>query len=95
MIPLIVSWSITAIVATTLNFLVIITIWKTPSLQTPSRILLCSIALTALLAGVVLQTALIFYYATVLRKWYDVSRITNQLTLDMVLLLYQHPLWSQ
>jgi hypothetical protein len=74
-IPLIVFHSITAISATLLNVFVIITIWKTPSLQTPSRILLCSLALTDLLVGVVLQPAVIFYFESVLVKWSEAYSI--------------------
>ncbi|XP_031571284.1 histamine H2 receptor-like [Actinia tenebrosa] len=68
-IPLIGLNLVTGISATILNALVILTIWKTPPLQTPSRILLSSLALTDLLAGAVVQPVFIAYCISALMNW--------------------------
>jgi hypothetical protein len=68
-ISVIVFNSISAVAATLLNVLVILAIWKTPSLQTPSSILLCNLALTELLRGTVGQSTSIMYYVSALMKW--------------------------
>lgn len=68
-IPLIGLNFVTGISATILNALVILTIWKSPSLQTPSRILLCSLALTDLMAGAVVQPVFIAYCISALMNW--------------------------
>lgn len=58
-IPLIIFYTVTALTSTILNFLVILTVWKTPSLQTPSRILLCSLALTDFLVGCLIEPSFV------------------------------------
>lgn len=67
-VPLVLLNVLTAVPATLLNALVIITIWKKPSLQTPSRILLCSLALTDFLVGAVVQLLFVFYFINALTK---------------------------
>jgi flagellar biosynthesis protein FliR len=55
-------YSITSVSAIFLNVLVIVTVWKTPSLHTPSRILLCSLAMSNFLLGALIQTVASFYF---------------------------------
>lgn len=62
---------VTAVIAVILNTIVIVTIWKTPSLQTPSKILLCNLALTDLLVGAVVQLLHVtFYIHALIRSFY-------------------------
>ena len=47
--------SVTALVSTTGNFLVVVTIWRTPSLHSPSFVLLSGLALSDLAVGLIAQ----------------------------------------
>jgi hypothetical protein len=78
-IPLIAFYTTTTISTTLLNALVIITIYKTPSLQTPSRILLCSLALTDLLVGAVVQPLYVVACVLALLKWCEAFDIVYHL----------------
>ncbi|XP_078352278.1 melanocyte-stimulating hormone receptor-like [Oculina patagonica] len=53
--------SLFSLIATTSNTLVMITIWRTPSLQTPSNTLLCCLALSDLFVGVLPQPCFVPY----------------------------------
>lgn len=70
-VPVIILHFITAISACLLNLLVIVTIWQTPALQTPSRVLLCSLSLTDLLVGAIAQPMAAFYYISAIQNWPD------------------------
>lgn len=67
-IPLITLYVVTAILITVLNFLVFLTIVKTPSLHSPSRVLLASLTANDLLIGVVAQPFYIVYCIAALTK---------------------------
>ena len=50
-----------SLIAITSNTLVLLTIWRTPSLQTPSNALLCCLALSDLFVGVLPQPCFVRY----------------------------------
>ena len=56
-------------VTTVLNSLILISIWKTPSLHKPSYILIASLALSDLLVGAIGDPLLIIINITALKKW--------------------------
>ncbi|XP_031549418.1 beta-1 adrenergic receptor-like [Actinia tenebrosa] len=49
-----------------------VTIYRTTSLQTPSRLLLCSLALADLLLGLVAQPATALFYLSAFSNWLDI-----------------------
>ena len=57
---------ILCLTATVQNLLVVLAIIKTPSLQTPSNVLLCSLAFTDLLAGIVVHPVFVAFKARLL-----------------------------
>ena len=57
---------ILCLTATVQNLLVVLAIIKTPSLQTPSNVLLCSLAFTDLLAGIVVHPIFVAFKARLL-----------------------------
>ena len=67
-IPLIIFYTITGCTSIILNFLVMLTVWRTPSLQTPSRLLLCSLALTDFLVGGATEPAYIAACVLAIKK---------------------------
>lgn len=69
--PVVVLHFITALTTIFLNLCVIITVIKTRSLQTPSRILLCSLSLTDLLLGLIAQPSAAFYYISAFNNWHE------------------------
>lgn len=74
--PLVGLHAITSLSATWLNILVLVTICRTPSLQTPSRILLCSLSLTDLCIGLIAQPVAITFYLSAFNNWRDVFCIS-------------------
>lgn len=68
-IPLITLYVFTAISITIFNFLVFLTIVKTPSLHSPSRILLASLTVNDLFIGAVAQPFYIVYCIAALTKY--------------------------
>lgn len=70
-IPVVILHFITAISACFLNILVIVSIFKTPALHSPSRILLCSLSLLDLLVGAIAQPVAAFYYISAFNNWID------------------------
>lgn len=77
LIPLIVVNALTVITAVILNALVILTILRTPSLRTPSRILLCSLALADLLFGATVQLLFVVFALHALIKSFQVFCISS------------------
>jgi len=74
--PLIGLHVATSLSTIVLNALIIVTIWRTPSLRTPSRILLCNLALSDFFMAVVAQPLFILYCLAALQQRTDVFCIT-------------------
>ena len=62
-------YSVAALVTTVLNSLVLISIWKTPSLHKPSYILIASLALSDLLVGAIGEPLRVIENIAVVRRW--------------------------
>ncbi|EDO46531.1 predicted protein [Nematostella vectensis] len=62
---------VSAIATSLLNTLVIMAIWKTPALHTPSRYLLASLSILDLFNGCVVQPGFIGYLALLFADWCD------------------------
>lgn len=69
--PVIVFHFSTAITATLLNLLIIVTIYQTTVLHSPSRILLCSLAISDFLIGSIAQPVAALYYISAINRWLD------------------------
>lgn len=67
---------LTAVSASLLNTMILLTVFKTPSLQTPSRFLLCSLAFSDLLMGGVVQTVAIVHFVANIVKFRQLLCIT-------------------
>lgn len=65
-------YSVMAVPTTLLNFLVLVTIWKTPSLRRPSQVLLANLAFTDLLTGAVFCPILAFSNVAVIKEWQSI-----------------------
>ncbi|KAK3718257.1 hypothetical protein QZH41_003334 [Actinostola sp. cb2023] len=63
---------VSAIMASSLNFLIILSIWRTPSLHKPSNILLANLAITDFLVGTIVQPLLILTNFASLENWVQV-----------------------
>jgi hypothetical protein len=62
-------YSTTALTATILNSLILISIWKTPSLHKPSYILIGSLALSDLLNGAIAEPLMAMNHIAALKAW--------------------------
>ena len=67
------------------NILLLVAVLRTPSIRSPSTILLCSLALSDLLVGVVVQS---LYLAAFLKRNHSVLNASRTLSLLQVVLLY-------
>ncbi|XP_031561118.1 sphingosine 1-phosphate receptor 1-like [Actinia tenebrosa] len=69
--PLVMStmYSTAALVTTVLNFLILISIWKTPSLHKPSYILIGSLALSDFLVGAIGEPLMVILNIAALKGW--------------------------
>lgn len=63
---------LTSLSAIVLNAFVIVAIWKTPSLHTPSRLLLCSLALTDFCIGAFVQPFIVMFSVAAIVHWPNV-----------------------
>lgn len=67
--PVVAAHLITACTAVLFNLLIIVSVSKSRSIQTPSRILLCSLSLTDLCLGLIAQPATAFFYISAFEDW--------------------------
>lgn len=75
-LPLVVLHGVGSLSTTMLNGLVMWTTWRTPSLHSPSRIMLAALALSDFLLGTVCQPMFILYCIAALNKWTNTFCIT-------------------
>jgi hypothetical protein len=71
------SYSITAVTTTLLNFVVLLAIWKTPSLHKPSLVLLASLAFSDFLYGMVVMPIVVSSNVLLLNQSQDFCKIWN------------------
>ena len=83
--------AVSAISATIGNSLILLAIWRTPTLHTPSIVLLSGLALSDLAVGLIVQPLWIFYKITMIQrnrvlssnlgsKWYPLSEMLTAVT---------------
>lgn len=67
--PVVATHFATACTAVLFNLLIIVSVFKTRSIQSPSRVLLCSLSLTDLCLGLIGQPATAFFYISAFNHW--------------------------
>lgn len=67
--PVVAAHFATGCTAVLFNLLIVWSVSKTHSIQTPSRVLLCSLSLTDLCLGLIAQPATAFFYISAFQKW--------------------------
>lgn len=74
-IPMFTLLLISSIVGTFLNFLILLAVWRTPSLQTPSMLLLCSLAFSDFLIGALVQPSIAITLIAIHLRWCNAVQV--------------------